>query len=193
MINIKIMAIQLPLPKERNLQLATQVDQASINSITRSIIEINESDEYLSKMAELNGFTYNPKPIILLCDTYGGYLYQCYGLLSVMEKSKIPVHTIVTGCAMSCGFMIAITGHKRFAYDKSTFMYHQLSSGAFGKLKEMEEDVMEGKRLQKILEAHVIEKTKLTKEDLKKNYDRKKDWFINSKKALKLGIIDQII
>jgi ATP-dependent Clp protease protease subunit len=187
------MALQLPLPKERSLQLASQVDQASINSLTKSIIEINDDDEYLTKLAELNGFTYNPKPIIMRIDSYGGYLYQCYGLLSVMEKSKIPVHTIVTGCAMSCGFMIAITGHKRFAYDKSTFMYHQLSSGEIGKLKEMEEAVMEGKRLQKILESHVIEKTKLTQEDLKKNYDKKKDWFINSKKALKLGIIDQII
>ena len=187
------MALQIPLPKERSLNLISVVNQDSINSLTKSIIEINEDDEYLSKLSELNGFTYNPRPIVLRCDTYGGYVYQCFGLLSVMEKSKIPIHTIVTGCAMSCGFMIAIAGHKRFAYDKSTFMYHQLSSGEIGKLKEMEEAVIEGKRLQKMIEDHVVDKTKITHEDLKKNYDKKKDWFVNSKRALKLGIIDAII
>jgi hypothetical protein len=39
---------------------------------------------------------------------------------------------------MSCGFLIAIAGHKRFAYSNSTFMYHQVSNGFAGKLKDME-------------------------------------------------------
>ncbi len=184
---------QLPIPKDRNLYLAKQVDQASINEITRAIIDINKDDEDLAKLAELYSMTYNPKPINLYIDSYGGYVYQCFGLLSVMDKSKVPVHTIVTGTAMSCGFMIAITGHKRFAYEKATHMYHQVSSGMWGKAKDLEEELEETKRLQSMIEEHALAHTKMTREMLDENYKGKKDWFINSKQALKLGIIDEII
>lgn len=184
---------QLPIPKDRNLYLAKQVDQASINEISRAIIDINQSDEYLAKLAELHGMEYKPKPIRLFIDSYGGYVYQCMGLLGIMEKSETPVHTIVTGAAMSCGFIIAITGHKRLAYDKATFMYHQVSSGIGGKLKDMEEDLEETKRLQVFIEEHTLSKTKLTRAQLSENYKGKKDWFLNTKQCLKYGIIDEII
>ena len=187
------MALQIPIPKERQLHLAQQVDQASINSITKSILEINEDDEYIAKFADLHGFTYTPKPIELYIDSYGGAVYQCMGLLGVMQNSKVPVNTIVTGCAMSAGFMIAITGHKRFAYDHATFMYHQVSSGVIGKLKDMEEDVIEAKRLQKFIEEHTLSKTKLTEKELEKCYETKKDWYFNVKQAIKHGIIDAVI
>jgi ATP-dependent Clp protease protease subunit len=187
------MALQLPIPKERQLHLAQQVDQASINAISKAILEINEDDDYIARLSEIHGFTYNPKPIELYIDSYGGYVYQCMGLLGVMQKSKAPVHTIVTGCAMSCGFLISIAGHKRIAYDHSTFMYHQVSSGAIGKVKDMEDDVIEAKRLQKFIEDHTLSTTKLTPKDLEKCYNEKKDWYMTAKQALKYGVIDQIV
>jgi ATP-dependent Clp protease protease subunit len=187
------MSLQLPIPKERTIYLAQQVDQASINSVTKSIIEINEDDVYISKLSAIHGFEYKPNPIELYIDSYGGYVYQCLGLLNIMQKSKIPVHTIVTGCAMSCGFLIAIAGHKRYCFEGSTFMYHQVSSGSIGKLKDMEEDVIETKRLQKIIEEHTLSRTKLTSKDLEKCYNEKKDWYFTAKQSLKHGIVDQII
>ena len=187
------MSHNIPAPKPRALYLAAQVDQASMAMISTAILDINSNDEYISKMAEIHGMIYNPKPIVLYIDSYGGYVYQCFGLLSVMKNSKVPVHTVVTGCAMSCGFMIAITGHERFAYEKATFMYHQVSSGTGGKLKEMEEDIIETKRLQKMIEDHAAANTGLTRKQLKENFDGKKDWFMNTKEALKYKVIDAII
>jgi ATP-dependent Clp protease, protease subunit len=187
------MAITIPQPKERNLYLAKQVDQASINEISKAIIDINESDETLKKIYSVYDLEYHPKPIKLYIDSYGGYVYQCLGLLGIMEKSAVPVHTIVTGCAMSCGFLISIAGHKRFGYTGSTYLYHQVSSVAWGPVKEMEENVIETKRLQKIIEKHTLRYTKITRETLDKVYKRKIDWFIDSKEAIKLGIIDEII
>ena len=108
----------LPKPKDRNLFLAQQVEQASINSISKSIIEINDDDAELMQVYAMHGLEYKPKPIKLYIDSYGGYVYQCLGLLGIMKSSNVPVHTIVTGCAMSCGFLISISGHKRFGYDK---------------------------------------------------------------------------
>jgi len=180
-------------PKDRTLHFAKQVDQDSINLLTKSILEINEDDEYLIKLASINDLVYTPKPIKIYIDSYGGTVYQMFGLLSVMEKSKVPIHTIVTGCAMSCGFMISITGHKRFAYDKATFLYHQVSGGSIGKAKYMEEDLAEILRLQKLIEEHTLAKTKLTEKQLKECYNTKKDWVFTTKEAISYQIIDEII
>jgi ATP-dependent Clp protease protease subunit len=110
-----------------------------------------------------------------------------------MKNSKVPVHTIVTGCAMSCGFLISIAGHKRFGYPKSTYLYHQVSSGTVGKAKDMEEVVIETLRLQKMLEDHTLEYTKISAKKLEKVYKGKRDWFIDTDEALKLRIIDEVI
>lgn len=183
----------LQIPKERNLYLAKQVDQGSINEITKSIIEICENDEYLTKLYALHDLTYKPKPIKLYIDSYGGHVYQCLGLLGVMKNAKTPVHTIVTGCAMSCGFLISISGQKRFGYPKSTYLYHQVSTGFQGKAKDMEEEWIETNRLQKIIEGITMDNTNISKKKLKEVYDGKQDWFIDSKEAKELGVIDEII
>lgn len=187
------MEVQIPKPLDRNLYLANQVDQESINKLTQAIVQINESDKDLATLAKVAGFIYEPKPIKLYIDSYGGQVYQCFGLLSLMENSNTPIHTIVTGCAMSCGFLISIAGHKRFGYSKSTYLYHQVSGGMMGTVRDMEEEVIEAKRLQKMLEEHTLEHTKISKDKLQSVYKTKHDWYIDSKHALKLGIIDEIL
>ena len=132
------MAENLPLPKKRDLFFNKQVDQNSIGDLTQKIIEINQDDEHLKKVYSIYNLKYNPDPIKIYIDSYGGQVYQCFGLLSVIERSETPIHTIVTGCAMSAGFMILISGHRRFAHKLSTPLYHQVSSGAIGTVKEME-------------------------------------------------------
>jgi ATP-dependent protease ClpP protease subunit len=94
---------------------------------------------------------------------------------------------------MSCGFLIAISGHRRFCYSKSTYMYHQVSSGAIGKAKDLEEDVYETKRLQKMLEQHTLEFTKITKKRLKEVYNAKFNWFMTSDEAKQFSVVDEII
>lgn len=187
------MGENLPLPKKRDLFFIKQVDQASIGDVTQKIIEINQDDEHLKKVYSIYGLKYEPEPIKIYIDSYGGYVYQCFGLLSVMERSETPIHTIVTGCAMSCGFMMLISGHKRFAHKLSTPLYHQVSGGAFGTVKEMEEKIEESKRLQEQLESIVKEKTNISKKKLKEIFDTKKDWYMTSEEALSLGVIDEIL
>ena len=187
------MAENLPLPKKRDLFFTKQVDQSSIGELTQKIIEINQDDEHLKKIYNVYGLTYNPEPIQIYIDSYGGQVYQCFGLLSVMERSSTSIHTIVTGCAMSAGFMILISGHKRFAHKLSTPLYHQVSSGAIGTVKDMEEKVEESKRLQKQLESIVKEKTDISKKKLKEIFDTKKDWYMTSEEALELNVVDEIL
>jgi ATP-dependent protease ClpP protease subunit len=68
-----------------------------------------------------------------------------------------------------------------------------VSGGASGKAKDMEEDVIETLRLQKMIEDHTLEYTKITAKKLEKIYKGKRDWYIDTEEALKLRIIDEVI
>lgn len=183
----------LPIPENRIIHFTKQVDQASIAEVSKKIISINRSDAHLKNVYKLNGIKYKPKPIQLFIDSYGGAVYQCFGLLSLMKASKTEIHTIVTGCAMSCGFLMLISGHKRFGYPLSTPLYHQVSSWARGPVKEMSEEIDQAKLLQKRIEDITLERTKITKKKLKEILKTKKDWFMTADEALQLGVIDEIL
>jgi ATP-dependent Clp protease protease subunit len=187
------MAIVLPTPKDRRLIFNKDVTQDTIGELSKQILEIDDDDVYISKIYSDHGLTYTPFPIKIYIDSHGGQVYHCFGLLGVMDKSKTPIHTIVTGCAMSAGFMISITGHKRFAYDKATLMYHQLYGASFGKLKDITEKIVESERLMNIIEQHVLDHTKISKTKLKQIFDAKFDWYLDAKEAIKYGVIDEII
>lgn len=72
-------------------------------------------------------------------------------------------------------------------------MYHQVSSGAWGKLKDMQEDIEETKRLQQMIEQMTIKKTNISLETLKDNFEKKRDWYMDAETALRNGCIDSII
>ena len=165
----------------------------SLLVLNRAILEINSNDAFLSKLYPLYGQSYNVKPIKVYIDTYGGEVRPTFGLISIMNTSKTPIHTVVTGSAMSAGFIILINGHKRFAYSMSRMMYHQLSSGTYGKLKDMAEDVEEKKEVQLAIESNVIKKTNITQRTLLDAYEKKKDIYYSAESALRNGIIDEII
>lgn len=183
----------LPLPSKREILFSKDVTAESMAQLTEKILEINTEDSYLEKLYAIHELPYTRKPIKIYIDSYGGYVYQCFGLLSIMDKSKTPIHTIATGAAMSCGFMILIHGHKRFAYELATPMYHQVSSIAWGKVKDIELDYIESKRLQDKLEELTIRKTKISKQKLQENYEKKIDWYMTATEARDLGVVDEVI
>lgn len=185
--------LTLPSPKVRDLYFNKQVDQNTIGDLTQKLLEINGSDEYLKSVYFLHGLTYHPPPIKIYIDSYGGSVYQCLGLIGLMEKSVTPIHTYVTGVAMSAGFMIAIHGHKRYCYEHSTYMYHQLSSVAWGTMKDMEDNVQEYKRLNQKLQELTVKKTRISLKALEDNYERKQDWYMTADQAKTNGCVDGII
>lgn len=185
--------LQLPRPKERKLFFGKQVDQETIEELSKDIILINQNDRELEKLYKIYDLEYNPKPIEIYIDSYGGYVYQVFGLVGIMEKSKTPIHTICTGSAMSAGFIMLIHGHKRFCYEHGTPVYHQAGSGFHGKVQDMEEEMKEMNRIQNKIEEMTIRKTKIEKKSLDENRKTKVDWFMSAEDALKLKVVDEII
>lgn len=185
--------ISLPKPKERKLFFSKQVNQESIEKLSKDIILINESDRLLEKIYKVYDLVYIPKPIEIYIDSYGGNVYQAMGLVGIIDKSITPVHTICTGVAMSCGFIILIHGHKRFCYEHGTPLYHQVSGSSDGKVEDIEQYLIEAKRLQNKIEEMTIRKTKITKQQLDENRAKKIDWYVTAKEAKDLKVVDEII
>ena len=165
-----------------NILYLTEQDQENnnVDSIIKSILEVNDTNKTSS-------------PIKLYINSYGGDVYQFFGLIDVILASKTPVYTYTLGAAMSCALLVALAGHKRFAYKHSTFMYHQISLGEWDVAKNLEEDLIETKRLHKLIEELVLDKTTITKEQIEDVHNHKRDWYISPGEALKYKIIDQII
>lgn len=187
------MSETLPLPLARDLTFAKQVDQASIDDLTKEILKINENDRLLVNLYRAYGLTYVPKPINIYIDSYGGAVYQIFGLIALIRTSITPVHTYVTGCAMSCGFLLLVAGHKRFGYKLSTGLWHSITSGFWGKLGDLKIELKETKRLGKLADDIILEYTKISKSKLKDIIKLKEDWYLPSDEMLALGVIDEII
>ena len=77
----------IPLGMGRTIHFNKQVDQVTIGAVTEQILAINADDEALKKIYKLNDLKYKPEPIEIYIDSYGGYVYQILGLVSVMAKS----------------------------------------------------------------------------------------------------------
>ncbi|UNY39902.1 ATP-dependent Clp protease proteolytic subunit [Bacillus phage vB_BauM_KLEB27-3] len=198
---------------ERDLFLAGNVEEENINKLIQEIMKINKEDDdeekesvdkkqykafqegTVSSIEEINSIEsdYKRKPIRLYITTYGGAVYDELALVDIINSSKTPIYTIALGKAMSAGFNILIHGHKRFAYKNATMMYHQVSTGHYGKVQDIEERFKESQRLQDMGEKMVIEKTKITKELVEKNTRQKQDWYMDAEEALSLGVIDEIL
>jgi len=185
--------ISITFPVDRNLYFHEQVSQWSVGSLTKDILTMESDDQHLRKQGDVLGFTYTPKPINIFIDSFGGSVYAMNGLMAVIEKCTTPIHTYVTGVAMSAGFMLLISGHRRFAYHYATPLYHQLSSNDMGTLKDLQEGIAEKERLQAQLEAIVLKRTKMPKKVLQQIFEMKKDLYMTPADALKWGVIDEIL
>lgn len=185
--------VTLPNPLTRELFFTQQVDQESIGLLSEKIIRIQNHDAYLRRLYAVHNLEYRPFPIQIYIDSYGGDIYQCFGLLSIMDASQTPIHTIVTGTAMSCGFLIALHGHVRIAYPKATLMYHSVQAGGQGTARDLEEQLYEVLRLQSMIEDIAVERTNITKSKLKEIFNAKTDWYMDAETALDNGCIDEIV
>lgn len=177
----------------RAIWFDTEVYPDTVSPIIQQIININYEDDRKEKEYAIDGQTYTRTPIKLYVSSYGGSCYDGLGLIGAMKASKTPVHTYAVGKVMSMGLFIAVSGHKRFSYPHTTYMYHSISSFAFGKFQELKEDVAETERLQILVDDHLISVSGITKEQLQDIHTRKQDYYIDATKALEFNMVDEII
>lgn len=164
----------------------------TVASAIQQIQSINNSDDDKERKAIAEGQSYVRHPIKIYVSSYGGSIYDGLGLIGLIKSSKTPIHTYAIGKVMSMGFVLAVCGHKRFAFPHTSFMVHSLSSFHFGKFSELKESVQEDDRLQTILDSIITTSTNITQERLNEVHEKKLDWYFDTVNAVELGCVDEV-
>jgi ATP-dependent Clp protease protease subunit len=120
------------------------------------VVLVNKFTEESAKQFREDFFTAintGQKIIPIVIDSFGGGVYSLLSMIDTIKSSPVPVATIATGKAMSCGQMLLSFGAEglRFASPTATVMMHDVSTGVHGKIEEVKADVKEGERLHRLI------------------------------------------
>lgn len=166
---------------ERIVYLSGDVNEHSISSVITTLLSLANQD--------------SKTPINLIVSTYGGSVDEMFSLYDVMKFLPCPVHTVGLGKIMSAGVLLMSAGKKgKRSIGKNTrVMIHPISSGNFGSVIEMINEVDELKRMQTQMFDALLKETKLSKDKLNTIMGKGHDFYLNSKQAIEFGIADKII
>lgn len=131
--------------------------------------------------------------ILLIIDSYGGQVDSFIAIHDAIRLCRCDVATLCLGKAMSCGQMLLMSGKKgkRFITTNSRVLVHEVSKNSGGKLSELDNDIEELKRMQKIISEMFYKYTKINKMKLTELLS--KDSFLSADETVKLGIADYTI
>lgn len=129
--------------------------------------------------------------IYLHINSFGGSIFDAFGVIDAMNRSKYPIVTIIEGAAASAATLISVCGSERWISKHSYMLIHQLSSGCWGKMTEIEDEYQNLKELMEQIYTIYEEKTKLSRAELRKIL--KHDLWWRSSQCLEKGLVDKII
>ncbi|AFP84118.1 ATP-dependent Clp protease proteolytic subunit [Candidatus Carsonella ruddii HT isolate Thao2000] len=154
-------------------------------------IDDNISSLIISQLMYLD--SENNKDIILYINSPGGVVSSGLSIYDTIQFINSKVMTICTGQAASMGAVLLAAGAKgkRFAFPNSRVMIHQPLGYAQGQATDVEiharEMMIIKKILCEILSIHTLN-------DINKIFkDTDRDNFMDCKKSLEYGIIDNVI
>ena len=155
-------------------------------------LELNSVLYAIDKKLQVTSQFLEVKPVINLhINSYGGSLFAGLATVDTIRSLNADVHSIIDGAAASAATIISTVCAKRSIGKYSKMLIHQLSSGAYGKYTELEDDMENNKHLMETIKSIYKEYTKVPMKTL--NEILKHDLWFDSKTCLDLGLVDEII
>lgn len=130
-------------------------------------------------------------PIHLHIQSYGGSLLHTFYIMDVIKMLKTPVYTYIDGFAASAATLMSVCGKRRFMTESSMMLVHQLSSGASGKFEEIKNEYSNLVEFMEIIKKTYLNYGNISSQELDDLL--KQDLWLNSKKSLEYGFVDEII
>ena len=162
----------------------------------------NENINKLIKIINAKNFIFNQKekeiyfgkiepfPIYLHINSYGGSMTDALAAVDCIKNSKIPIYTIIEGNAASAATFLSVAGKKRFITENSVLLIHQLSSGMWGTMSQLEDEHENNKFFMEKIYSIYNKYTNISRRRLKKIL--KRDIWWDAEKAIKYGFVDSI-
>ena len=162
------------------------VTQPKILKLNKGIFNLN-----INMLSKTGPLEYEPPPIILHINSYGGSVFAGLSAVDYIKNSKVPVHTVIDGCAASAATMMSCVGAHRLMHRNSCMLVHQLSGAMWGKFQEMQDDMQNSEMLMEKIKNIYKEHTKIPKKEMDNLL--KHDLWWEAEKCLQYGLVDEII
>lgn len=162
----------------------------SPKSVMEMGIAIKSISQQIINMVTDLGLSQAPA-IHLHINSGGGCAFSGLAGASHILDSDIPVFTYVEGSAASAATIMSCVGAKRFITEHSFMLIHQISTGVWGTYENLTDEKESMDSLMEMLESIYIKNTNMKKKQLKMLL--KRDLWMNPKKCLELGLVDEII
>ncbi len=170
---------------ENRIYFYSGVTRPKILKLNKTIHSLNGS----MLRSKVNG--YEPPPIKLYINSYGGSVFAALAAIDYIKSSKIPVETVIDGCAASAATMMSVVGAHRTMNRNACMLIHQLSGGMWGKFSEMKDDMENSEMLMKKIKSIYQEHTQIPKKVLENILNHDIWW--EAEQCLKYGLVDEII
>ena len=131
-----------------------------------------------------------PPKIYLHINSLGGSVFDAFSVIDYILKCKVPVVSIIEGCAASAATMISMVANERVITKHSYMLIHQLSSMAWGKFSEIEDEFKNLQKLMRMIKGLYKEYTKVQMKKLDEIL--KHDIWWRAEDCLKFGLVDKI-
>lgn len=114
-----------------------------------------------------------------------------YDYLQSLRRAGHKLTTVTFGMAASMAGILLQAGDVRVIGAESYVLIHEISTGAIGKIGEIEDVVEFTKKIQKRVLNIFALRSKKPVAYFEKHW-RRKDWWLDSSECMKLGIVDEV-
>ena len=171
----------------------SDVSVKSVAKLNRFLFEINKENvkNYMLPFKNNIQVERNYPPIYLHIKSNGGCVESAFSSLDLIKTSLSPVYTIIEGYAASAATMLSIVGEKRFIHKNAHMLIHQMSTGFWGKMQEINDEIKNIKEFEKVIFEIYKEHADIPDKKFKKIL--KHDLWWNAEKCVKYNLVDEII
>jgi ATP-dependent Clp endopeptidase proteolytic subunit ClpP len=163
----------------------SEVNRESIYDLCTLIKEAEEESILLSYKLNLEEI-----PIYIHISSFGGSIFAAFNAIDVINSCKVPIYTIIDGATASAGTLISIVAKKRFIRPNANMLIHQLSSGCWWKMSEIEDEYNNLKGLMDRIKQFYTNHTKIPKKELTNLLNH--DLWLDSAKCIEYGLVDEL-
>lgn len=134
------------------------------------------------------------QPLTIMINSPGGNVYDGFGIIDLMECSRLKIQTVAIGFVASMAALVFTAGTKgmRTMSRNAYIMTHQFSQWFEGKYHEMIARREHEDELHRRFIQHFVRYTKMTEKQVGDILLGSSDKYISAKDALKLGLCDRI-
>lgn len=158
----------------------------------RSIAELCEAlnEVAIDNICMATQFKLEPIPIYLHINSNGGSVFAAFTAIDNIMQCPVPVYTVIEGASASAATIMSVVGKKRFIRPNSYMLVHELRSGCWGRMSEMEDEMVNLKRIMHRIKKVYKTHTQIPAEEMKEIL--KHDMWWDAEKCLEMGLVDEL-